>query len=227
VCVNMLQPRPHCENHAEQKIGASPVFIDQRFRKLVAKTDWDALPAAVRKRFSKRLTGGATSVYTGNVTGFKISRIGKILAHAVRLIGAPLPLFDHVNVPTVVTVTEDVKTSGQIWTRTYANRTSFPQVIHSAKRFSGPTGLEEHVGFGISMLLRVIAEPQGIIFKSVGYQLKMGKLRLDLPRLFSPGEVTVTHMETDSRHFIFEMTLRHPWFGELIRQTALYGDVEQ
>jgi Domain of unknown function (DUF4166) len=211
----------------EQKIGATPVHIDHRFRKLVGKAEWDALPPAVRKRFSKRLTGGATAVYAGCVKQFRFSRIGRLLAQALRLVGAPLPLFDHVDVPTVVTVTEDVSTGGQIWTRAYSNRSGFPQVIHSAKRFSGPTGLEEHVGCGISMLLKVVAEPRGIVFKSAGYQLKLGRLRLPIPRLLSPGEVTVTHMATDCERFIFEMTLHHPVLGELIYQSAEYGDVVQ
>jgi hypothetical protein len=223
----MLHPRKKIERKPKQEIGAAPIFLDHRFRKLVAKTDWEILPAAVRKRFSKRLTGGATAVYAGNVIGFRITKFGKILAHALRLIGAPLPLFDHMQVPTVVTVTEDVKTGGQIWTRTYANRSGFPQVIHSAKRFSGPTGLEEHVGFGITMLLKILTQPRGLIFESAGYQLKLGRMRLPLPDFLSPGRVTVTHMETDSTHFIFEMTLCHPWLGELIQQTAEYRDVER
>jgi Domain of unknown function (DUF4166) len=221
----MESVRTGAPQRLDQRVGSAPVHIDHRFRQLVSKTEWDALPAAVRKRFSKKLTGGATAVYAGVVTGFRVSRFGKILAHALRVIGAPLPLFDHVDVPTVVTVTEDVRTSGQIWTRTYANRAGFPQVIHSAKRFSGPTGLEEHVGCGISMLLKVVAEPRGIIFKSAGYQFKLGHLRIAVPRFLSPGDLTVRHMEAENDRFVFEMTLHHPMLGELIHQSAEYGDV--
>jgi hypothetical protein len=221
----MVHVRKIAEQKPEQKIGSAPVHIDHRFRQLVSKTDWEALPAAVRKRFSKRLTGGATAVYSGAVKGFRVTGFGKFLAHALRLIGAPLPLFNHVDVPTVVTVTEDIRTGGQIWTRTYANRSGFPQVIHSSKRFSGPTGLEEHVGCGISMLLRVATEPRGIVFKSAGYQLKLGRLRIPVPGLLSPGDLTVSHMESEGERFVFEMTLRHPVLGELMHQSAEYGDV--
>ncbi len=221
----MATPLRKIQHVPTQKIGAKPVHVDHRFRQLLTREAWASLPLAVRKRFSKQLTGGATAVYAGRVTEFEISVTGKVLAHALRLIGAPLPLFKDIDVPTVVTVTEDVKTGGQIWTRTYANRTGFPQVIHSAKRFSGPTGLEEHVGFGVSMLLEVDAGPQGIVFKSAGYQIKLGSLRLAIPELLSPGVVTVSHIEIDRTHFVFDMTLHHPLLGTLIHQTAEYSDV--
>ncbi len=198
-----------------------PELGDFRFRKLLPREDWEKLPEAVKKRFSKRLAGGATAIYSGIVKEIRSTRAGRILAQALRIVGAPLPVFDHVDVASVVTVTEDVKTGGQIWTRIYANRTDFPQVIHSAKRFSGPTGLEEHVGFGVSMMLRVSACPRGLTFHSAGYRF----CGLSLPHWLTPGQLTVRHLETDASHFVFDMTLRHPIAGELLYQSAEYGDV--
>jgi hypothetical protein len=197
---------------------------DLRFRSLLSMQDWSILPAAVRARFSKRLAGGATAIYVGKVTDFRISRMGRLLAEVLRVVGAPLPLFEDVDVPTVVSVTEDVKTGGQIWSRMYCNRQGFPQVIHSAKQFSGPTGLEEYVGYGITMMLRVTAEARGLSFTSSGYALKLGRIRIPVPQLFAPGALTVTHFETGTDRFAFEMTLKHPWFGELIHQAAEYAD---
>jgi hypothetical protein len=210
-------PKPH---------GASEELGDLRFRQLLAEDQWAILPAAVRRRFSKRLKGGATAVYTGMVRQVRISTAGKILAHTLRLIGAPLPIFTHADVPTVVTVTEDTKTGGQIWTRLYANRAGFPQVIHSSKRFSGPTGLEEYIGFGVAMTLSVSTQEKGIIFASVGYTIGIGAVRVNLPSWLTPGKLTVKHLEMDQDHFVFEMTLRHPAFGELVFQSAQYRDGE-
>ena len=53
--------------------------------------DWAALPLAIRRRFSKRLAGGDTTVYVGEVIETRMSRAGWLLAQAARLIGGPLP----------------------------------------------------------------------------------------------------------------------------------------
>jgi hypothetical protein len=197
---------------------------DIRFRTLMSHAAWQALPAAVRNRFNKRLAGGAMAVYTGTVREVRLSKMGRILATALRIIGAPLPIFADVNVPTVVTVTEDVTTGGQIWTRLYGNRNGFPQVIHSAKRFSGPTGLEEYVGFGVSMCLTLETVAEGLVFTSASYRLKWGHLQFRLPRWAMPGMLVVKHLEIAPAHFRFEMTLTHPVFGELVHQAADYVD---
>jgi hypothetical protein len=203
-----------------QTITQQEELGDLRFRKLLSQDAWNSLPTAVKKRFSKRLSGGETAIYTGIVKEVRISKVGRIFAQALRILGAPLPVFDHVNVPTVVTVTEDVKTGGQIWTRMYANRSGFPQVIHSAKRFSGATGLEEYIGWGINMQLRVKACKGGLEFTSDGYTF----LGIRLPRFVSPGALTVRHVETTPGMFHFEMILAHPALGELVHQVAEYRD---
>ena len=197
---------------------------DLRFRKLLASAAWTVLPAEVKTRFSKRLVGGATAVYAGRVTDVRISKLGHMLAQVLRMIGAPLPLFRDVGVPTVVTVTEDVKTGGQIWSRMYCNRSGFPQVIHSAKQFSGPTGLEEFIGCGISMALTVAASAEGLTFTSAGYFLRLAGWRLPLPKVLSPGQVTVRHTALAGEEFEFSLLVQHPLFGELICQSAVYHD---
>ena len=128
---------------------------DLRFRALLSEADWLALPHTIRRRFSKRLSGGNTTVYVGEVIETRMSAAGWLLAQAARLIGGPLPVSRDAHVPSVVTVTEDVATNGQHWTRLYARRRGFPQVVHSSKRFAGPTGLEEYVGCGVGMALTI------------------------------------------------------------------------
>jgi hypothetical protein len=87
---------------------------DLRFRALMPAEEWESLPPPIRRRFSKRLAGGRTTVYAGKILETHITRAGWWLAQIARLIGAPLPTSTDSGVPMVVTVTEDVATGGQI-----------------------------------------------------------------------------------------------------------------
>ena len=197
---------------------------DLRFRALVGDSDWHSLPAAIRRRFSKRLAAGDTAVYAGTITQTRMSRAGWLLAQAARIIGGPLPLHCEPNVASVVTVTEDGASGGQVWTRLYARRRGFPQMIHSAKRFSGPTGLEEHVGRGISMALRVAVKDGALEFRSAGYFVQLLGRRIALPAWASPGALLVTHAETGAGRFRFTLSVTHPRLGVLIEQTAEFQE---
>jgi len=197
---------------------------DLRFRALLSEQDWAALPPAIRRRFSRRLADGATIVYAGTVIETHMSRAGWWMAQAARPIGAPLPISSDGDVPSVVAVTEDMAGGGQVWTRLYARRAGFPQIIHSAKRFAGPTGLEEHVGFGIGMALTVHTVEAALIFRSAGYFVQLLGRRIALPRWLSPGALTVTHGELSDGWFSFTLELVHPRFGALIRQTAVFRE---
>jgi hypothetical protein len=195
---------------------------DRRFHDLLPDEEWGRLPLAVWRRFSKRFADGETVVYVGTIEEASFSRAGWWLAQLARVIGGPLPLCTETGVPMVVTVTE--ASGGQIWTRICARSNGFPQVIHSAKRFAGPTGLEEYVGYGVSMALRISVEHEALVFRSVGYSLQIGPLRLPLPPRFTPGDLTVTHSDLGGGVFRFTLEIIHPRFGMLIRQSAIFRE---
>ena len=201
-----------------------PELGDLRFRALLGEADWARLPPPIRRRFSKRLAGGNTAVYTGEVIETQMSRAGWWLAQAARLIGGPLPISRDTNMPSVVTVTEDVACAGQHWTRLYARRHGFPQVVHSSKRFAGPTGLEEYVGCGVGMALTIHVEEQALIFRAAHYFLQIAGWRLRLPRWLSPGALAVTHAELGDGRFLFKLDIVHPRLGRLICQTAAFRE---
>lgn len=198
-------------------------LADLRFRALLPAADWAALPLAVRRRFSKRMKGGATVVYRGEVVAVRAHVMGRLLAHAARLIGGPLPLVFKPGA-SVVTVTEDAVGQGQVWSRMYVRADGFPQVVHSAKRFAGPTGLEEHVGGGVGMALTVAAQDGALVFRSAFYFATVLGLRLRLPRWTEPGALTITHRDLGQGRFAFTLALDHPWLGRLLGQDAIFRD---
>jgi hypothetical protein len=198
-------------------------LVDLRFRALLPEAAWNALPAAVRSRFSKRMAHGATAVYRGEVVTIEAHLAGRLLAHAARLIGGPLPLVFEPGA-SVVTVTEDGQGQGQVWSRMYVRPDGFPQVIHSAKRFAGPTGLEEHVGGGVGMALTVAAGDDSLVFRSAFYFATLFGLRLRLPHWMEPGALTIVHRDLGEGRFAFTLDLDHPLFGRLLRQDAIFRD---
>jgi hypothetical protein len=203
----------------------SPALGDLRFRALVPDTAWAQLPPAVRHRFSKRLAAGDTAVYVGEVLEMRMSLLGRWLAQAARLIGSPFPTECGAKLPSVVTVSEDGATSGQNWTRLYVRRSGFPQIVHSCKRFAGPTGLEEYVGRGIGVALTVHVEERSLVFRSHHYFFEALGVRLRLPMWMTPGDLSVTHTELGDGTFSFTLDLSSPAFGGLIHQYAVFREI--
>ena len=201
---------------------------DLRFRALLGQAAWSILPAAVRARFSKRLGPGLAVTYVGEIVESRKSRIGRLVAQLCRPIGAPLPLDDDTGVPAVVTVTEDAHGGGQFWTRMYGRARGFPQVIHSAKRFAGPTGLEEYLGRGFGIALTVRADDRALHFHSHHYFLRLGprrwRLRWRLPGWLAPGALTISHVDRGDGRFAFVLALHHRLFGEIIAQTGVFRE---
>ncbi len=197
---------------------------DLRFRALLSKAEWNRLPEAIRRRFTKRLGDGETAVYTGRIAEVAMSRAGFVLAQIARVIGAPLPLSRDTGAASVVTVTGDQRFGGQVWTRLYARHGRLPQIIHSRKRFSGETGLEEHVGGGVGMSLTLSASDTALTFTSKHYFLAIGERRFRLPPWLSPGRMTLAHTGIDATHFAFTLDLHHPWLGSLIHQRVVFEE---
>ena len=228
-------PDTHLETHrtprarsggVPQRAPSGDALGDLRFRALIPSDEWASLPPPIRRRFSKRLAGGRTIVFVGEVVETRLSVAGHLLAQAARLIGSPFPTSTDTGVPSVVSVTEDFATGGQIWTRLYARRAAFPQVIHSSKRFGGPTGLEEHVGAGVGMTLTVHAKAGALVFRSARYFVEFFGRRLWLPGALTPGRLSVTHTECGDSRFSFILDVTHPRLGRLIFQRALFREVE-
>ena len=102
--------------------------------------------------------------------------------------------------------------------------TAFRRSFIPASAFAGPTGLEEYVGFGVSMALRICVADDALVFRSADYSLSIGRLRLPLPEWLTPGALTVTHADLGGGEFRFTLEIIHPRFGRLLRQSAMFRE---
>jgi hypothetical protein len=218
IATSIVRSIPTKHDRPAQGQGGQVARLDGRFRALLGAAAWAELPAAVRARFAHRAGDDAVTSYTGAVVACRMNRAGWLLAQVCRLIGAPLPLGRDLGMPAAVVVTEDVASGGQHWTRLYGRPRGFPQVIRSTKRFAGVTGLEEYLGAGFGIALRVRADATALHFDSDHYFLALGAHRLHLPRWVAPGALTISHIDRGGGAFDFVLVLRHRWLGELIEQ---------
>jgi hypothetical protein len=184
---------------------------------------WLFLPPATRNRFLRKIAAGACVSYVGEVAECRMSIAGWLLAQAARLIGGPLPLGTDTGVSASVSVTGDADGQSQYWTRQYSRRQGFPQVIHSAKRFAGPTGLEEYLGLGMGIALRLEEVGGALLFVSDHYFVKLAGLRLRIPDGV-PGHLIVGHVDLGGGRFAFTLDLVHPLLGELVHKLAVFAD---
>lgn len=222
----MIAPRPELDlqpKPAKAELELSPLG-DLRFRRLIGEDGWERLPPAVRGRFGHRVAGCRTILYSGEVVDCRMSRAGMCLAQAARLIGSPLPLSRACGVPAAVSVTEDPASGGQHWLRIYGRQRGFPQVICSCRACAGATGLEEYLGRGFGIALKVVADAEALHFISDHVFWRGLGLRLRLPRFLSPGDLTVSHIDRGDGSFTFELHLHHHWFGELVSQVAVFSE---
>lgn len=203
-------------------------MVDHRFSNLLGQENWLKLPAAVRRRFGKRVRGGASVAYQGIVTHMQMNWAGWVLAQATRLIGAPLPYdLSCVGKAAVVIVTEDIAGDGQFWIRQYGRKSGFPQMVHSSKRFSGATGIEEYIGYGVGMALNVVEEDGALLFKSDHYFLSVLGKRIRIPNPIAPGALVIGHHDLGNGRFRFSMRLKHALLGEVLSQDAEFQDAKE
>src|SRR5262249_62132381 len=98
-------------------------------------------------------------------------------------------------------------------------------VVPSAKRFAGPTGLEEYVGYGVGMTLTVEAREGALIFRSKDYFVELFGSRWRLPPWLAPGNTVVTHAELPGGRFSFTAPPLHPPVGRMVLQVGMFREV--
>lgn len=186
---------------------------------------WRLLPPQLQSRFTGYKPPRQQIIYQGRVHETRHSFAGRCLTKLAAFIGSPLPFSLSARGPATVIVREAADFNGQYWTRVYPTSKGTPQVIHSVKKFAGPTGLMEMISPHIAVCLKLKASRQALTFTSAGYLLVFGRWHLPLPNWLSPGRLTVIHRQTGLRKFRFTLALTHPLFGDLVYQTGIFEEI--
>lgn len=198
---------------------------DSAYRHALGARAWRKLDPAVRCRFSVRPVGDGRIRYRGRMSRVELSIMGWCFAQACRLIGTPLAPYRGQDVPMEIELGEVADPAGVAWRRTYffAHRPAFTVVSTKSHGLSG--GLTEHIGSGFSMRLKLAEESGSLVFRSVGYDMRLFGRFLQIPNWLTPGVTTVAHEQLSGDRFRFVLSVRHPVLGQTIYQEGeFYSD---
>ena len=187
---------------------------------LVGAAGWARLPAAVRRRFGA--DHGAVT-YAGRME-LRCNAAGRGFALLSRLFGSPLSGVTSTAVPTSVRVVDDGH-GGMVWERRFHTAGErAPHVVRSTKQVGADGGLLERTDGGLSMALRVFEEGGALVFESRRFTLLLGRLRLHVPALLTPGTCRVVHTDLGDRLFRFDLDMVHPLWGRTFHQSGVFAD---
>ena len=194
------------------------------YRELLGDKAWFNLHPDIRERFSEENSHNVR-IYSGVMEEVYLSFMGKIIAHLCRLIGTPLALYQANNVPTIVKVYPDSETKGIVWDRYYIYEGRRINRVKSAKCLLPEGGLIEKVGFGFGMHLKVSEENGALCFRSTEFFWQLGRLRLRIPDIISPGKTTVCQEALSEHRFRFKLEVVHPIVGKLYWQMGVFNEL--
>ena len=74
------------------------------------------------------------------------------------------------------------------------------------------------------MGLRAFEEGGALVFESQRFFLVLGRLRLPVPALLTPGTCRVTHTDLGGGLFRFDLDMVHPLWGHTFHQSGVFAD---
>ena len=202
---------------------------------LAGAAAWARLPAAVQRRFG---AAHADVTYQGHMD-MRCSAIGHVYAALARLWGGPLTHLNTTAIPTTVRVSGN-GCGGVMWERCFHtggnSTTDAPRparndrnyrndrTVRSTKEIGADGGLLERTDGGLSMSLDVFEEDGALVFRSRSFWWVLGRVRIPVPALLTPGTCTVAHTDLGSGQFRFTLQMQHPWWGETFHQSGVFTD---
>lgn len=206
---------------------SNTIATDPTFRRLLGEAAWQRLNPNVRARFAVKPDVGQVFVFAGVMDVVRRSWFGWLLGQVCRLIGSPVTPQQGRDVPTAVHIYRSSRGDGIVWERRYDFVGRTPVVVSSTKRPDPPDGLLECASRGFAMRLRLFERDGAIHFASTGYCLELGRWRLPIPGLLTPGAAHVVHSDEGDGWFRFTMSFHHRWFGETYFQQGLFHEAER
>jgi len=194
------------------------------YRSLLGDDAWARLHPDIQTRFS--IEHAHLSVtYRGVMQQVYLSFAGKLLAQLCRLIGTPLALCCGTDIPIEVKVYPDSTLQGMTWDRYYHYPNKKINRVKSTKCIQADNRLIEVIGSGFGMYLDVYEKNSALYFESTRYFLQLGRSKIPIPALLTPGKTIVSQSVMSDGRFEFRLNVVHPVLGRVFKQYGYFQEV--
>jgi hypothetical protein len=182
---------------------------------------WEHLHPDIRARFTMA-SGETRQTFTGTMNEINRSAIGWLIARLIAFMHV-LPAVQARDVPFEFNLSP-AQNTGWIKERLYHfddGRFEFRSVMSLTHNGE----LIEQFPYCLGMKIQLAAEGNAgekLYFRDDGYFLRLGKLRLPIPRWLGVGRFTLLHQNIDRDNFTVAISIDHPLFGQLFHQHGVF-----
>ena len=200
--------------------GSDLEFEPLDYRTLLGAAAWRKLPPSTRARFARH-----SGTFVGTMV-LNASRWGRWVERLCRLIGSPLPPASSTALPASVRVEHDPATGGSRWIRCY-DFPHGPVEIRSVKALDCNGRLVERLAIRFADAARRVRARRRPALREHRLFLRVGGFAAKrLPAWSLPGCTHVVHRDLGDGRFLFTMTVRHVWLGELFNHAGTFRTAE-
>jgi hypothetical protein len=184
---------------------------------------WEQLSDAIKRHYDICPGEDNTLNLHGEMSEVFHSNIAKLFLLPGRLFGALVPYRGR-NIPTQVTNwTCKLNNNAMYWHRTL-KFPGHPEVIFQS-RMEHVTGNEiiEYVKYGMGIRLALFEENHALVYRGLGYVMRLGNLKLPIPNWLVLGEATIVEEAVSDHAVRLDFKMIHPVFGKTFGYSGYFA----
>jgi hypothetical protein len=195
------------------------------FKKILGPA-WQELHPDIQHRFDKNPLPGKPLYYTGTLDELRCSPFGRLMGWmTIPFIKGALMPFNDRDFPVDIQVYSKAGCPFIFKQRIYRLNGRPPVQFTSYMAESERGEVLEYVGMGLGMKLVLDVRDGNLHFTSDGYFWQLGRWRLPLPDLLTPGKTFLCHRNESPERFSIRIEIRHRWFGTTFTQAGAFREL--
>jgi hypothetical protein len=199
--------------------NAQPIFQS------VFGAHWDGLPAVMKKHYANRPYCNDKVIVEGVLDVHYRGPL--LLLQPVFLLLSTVPIVNESNVATTVHFDSSPNSKTFGFDRQFHFRAHRPYRFRTRMLQIRGNEMIEIMRFGLCWRFQYRWENDAVMLSHRGYALKLGGYLLPLPLHWITGRGDAIERAVDDDHFDMEVTLVHPWFGEIYRYCGRFKVILQ